>query len=219
MKNTHDYKYLLFDLDGTLNESGEGIMKCAQHTLRHFGINIDNLNDLLPFVGPPLEDSFREFYNLNDKQIEEALVIYAKRYAELGAYEAQLFPGIIGLLADLNQTDKKVIIATSKKITMTMKVVHHFGLADYVDFVGARDDAGTRHTKADVIRHIIQEMNIADLDNMIMIGDRKFDINGAKEVGITSIGVLYGYGDRPELEAAGADYIAADIQELRDMLL
>lgn len=216
---THDYKYLLFDLDGTLNESGEGIMKCAQHTLRHFGINIENLNDLLPFVGPPLEDSFREFYHLNDKQVEEALVIYARRYAEFGAYEAQLYPGVTDMLKELRAAGKTVIIATSKKITMTMKVVHHFGLSDCVDFVGARDDAGTRHTKADVIRHIIKEMNITRLDDMIMIGDRKFDINGAKEIGIPSIGVLYGYGDREELEAAGANYIAEDIESLRNMLI
>ena len=217
--NIKPYKYLFFDLDGTLNKSGEGIMRCAQHTLRHFGIEIEDLNTLLPFVGPPLEDSFRDLYHLDNTQVEEALDIYAQRYAQLGAYEAELYPGILNLLDELRKSGKTIIIATSKKITMTLKVTKHFGLDQYVDFIGARDDEGKRHTKADVIRYIIDQMQIKDLKDCVMIGDRKYDMIGAEETGMDAIGVLYGYGDREELEAHHATYIAEDIAELKKLLI
>lgn len=214
-----EYPYLFFDLDGTLMESGEGIMRCAQHTLQHFGIHIDNLKELLPFVGPPLEDSFRHFYHFTDEQIKEATRIYGLRYAELGAYEAQPYPGVFEFLEQMKAAGKILVLATSKKITMTQTVLNHFGLAPYFHFVGARDDEGTRHTKADVIRYAIGQLRIERLDEIVMIGDRKFDILGARETGIDSIGVLYGYGDRNELTEAGATYIATDFGELAELLL
>ena len=112
-----------------------------------------------------------------------------------------------------------VVLATSKKIIMATRVAEHFKLAPYIDYIGARDEAGTLHTKADVIRHIIQTLGIEDTQEIVMIGDRKFDIIGANEVGLDSIGVLYGYGDAEELTEAGATYLAADYQELESLLL
>ena len=205
MTTGKNYRYLFFDLDGTLMKSGEGIERCAQHALRHFGINIEDLENLRPFVGPPLEDSFRNFYHL--------------RYARLGAYEAEPYEGVFNFLQKMKDAGKVLVLATSKKIIMAQRVTEHFKLAPYFDYIGARDEAGTLHTKADVIRNIIQTLDIEDTQEIVMIGDRKFDIIGANEVGLDSIGVLYGYGDAEELTEAGATYLAADYQELETLLL
>ena len=207
MITPRNYRYLFFDLDGTLMKSGEGIERCAQHALRHFGINVENLEDLRPFVGPTLE------------QVREATRIYGERYARLGAYEAEPYEGVFDFLQKMKAAGKMVVLATSKKIIMATRVAEHFKLAPYIDYIGARDEAGTLHTKADVIRHIIQTLGIEDTQEIVMIGDRKFDIIGANEVGLDSIGVLYGYGDAEELTEAGATYLAADYQELESLLL
>lgn len=213
-----NYTYLFFDLDGTLMESGEGIMRCAQHALQHFGIHVNRLEDLLPFVGPPLEDSFKHFYHFTDEQVKEATRIYGQRYAEIGAYEARPYPGVFEFLEQMKTDGKTLVLATSKKITMTRMVLNHFGLLPYFHFIGARDDEGTRHTKADVIRYAIEQLRIRHTGEIVMIGDRKFDIIGARETGIDSIGVLYGYGDKEELTEAGATYLAANYGELTELL-
>lgn len=219
MTTGKNYKYLFFDLDGTLMKSGEGIERCAQHALRHFGINIENLEDLRPFVGPPLEDSFKDFYHFTPEQIHEATSIYGERYARFGAYEAEPYEGVFEFLQKMKEAGKIMVLATSKKINMARRVAEHFKLAPYFDYIGARDEAGTLHTKADVIRNIIKVLHIEDTREIVMIGDRKFDIIGAKEVGIDSIGVLYGYGDAEELTQAGATYLATDYQALESILL
>lgn len=219
MTTGKNYRYLFFDLDGTLMKSGEGIERCAQHALRHFGINIEDLENLRPFVGPPLEDSFRNFYHLTSEQVHEATRIYGERYARLGAYEAEPYEGVFNFLQKMKDAGKVLVLATSKKIIMAQRVTEHFNLAPYFDYIGARDEAGTLHTKADVIRNIIQTLGIEDTQEIVMIGDRKFDIIGANEVGLDSIGVLYGYGDAEELTEAGATYLAADYQELETLLL
>lgn len=214
-----NYRYLFFDLDGTLLKSGEGIQRCAQHALRHFGINIEDLEKLRPFVGPPLEDSFKDFYHFTAEQAHEATRIYSERYARLGAYEAEPYEGVFEFLQHLKDAGKILVLCTSKKIRMAEIVTRHFKLAPYLDYIGARDEEGTIHTKADVIRHIIKELNITDKHEIVMIGDRKFDMTGAREVGLDCIGVLYGYGDAAELTAAGATYLAANYDELERLLL
>lgn len=214
-----NYRYLFFDLDGTLLKSGEGIQRCAQHALRHFGINIEELEKLRPFVGPPLEDSFKDFYHFTPEQAKEATQIYSKRYAQLGAYEAEPYNGVFNFLQKIKEAGKIPVICTSKKIKMAQIVSEYFKLTPYFDYIGARDEEGTIHTKADVIRHIINELKITDKSEIVMIGDRKFDIIGANEVGLDSIGVLYGYGDSEELEKAGATYLAADYTELEELLI
>ncbi|WP_300725707.1 HAD hydrolase-like protein [uncultured Bacteroides sp.] len=214
-----NYKYLFFDLDGTLTKSGEGIMRSAQHALRHFGIDVKDWNTLRPFVGPPLEDSFKNFYHLTPEQAHEATKIYGERYARLGAFEAEPYEGVFEFLQKVKETGKVAVICTSKKIKIATTVIEHFKLAPYFDYIGARDEEGIIHTKADVIRHIISELGIKDTNEIVMIGDRMFDINGAKEVGLDSIGVLYGYGDKKELSDAGATYLAADFNELEQILL
>lgn len=217
MLNASHYTTLLFDLDGTITDSGEGIMRCAQHALGKMGIDIPDYTTLRPFIGPPLEDSFKEFFNMSDVDAAKAVEAYRERYFSTGVYEQQLYEGVEIMLNKLKTKGYRLIIATSKTKQQAEFVVRQFGLANYFDFIGGRDEEGTLHTKADVIRYILKEMELT-AEECLMIGDRKFDIEGAQECSIKSIGVMWGYGSREEFEKAGADHIINSIEELTQSL-
>lgn len=213
------YNYLLFDLDGTITNSETGITRCVEYALNYFGIQVSDLHDLLPFIGPPLLDSFKEFYHFTDEQAVIATEKYRERYKDKGIYENELYPGIEELLAEAAQQGKTVILATSKPEIFARRILDYFKLSDYFSFIAGSGLDGSLHTKTDVINYILQSNNITDLSTVVMIGDRKHDIIGAKNVGIDSIGVLYGFGDYEELSEAGATHIVKDIAELRNLLL
>lgn len=213
------YNYLLFDLDGTITNSETGITRCVEYALNYFGIQVSDLHDLLPFIGPPLLDSFKEFYHFTDEQAVIATEKYRERYKDKGIYENELYPGIEELLAQARQNNKTVILATSKPEIFARRILDYFKLSDYFSFIAGSGLDGSLHTKTDVINYILQSNNITDLSTVVMIGDRKHDIIGAKNVGIDSIGVLYGFGDYDELSEAGATHIVKDIAELRNLLL
>lgn len=213
------YNYLLFDLDGTITNSETGITRCVEYALNYFGIQVSDLHDLLPFIGPPLLDSFKEFYHFTDEQAVIATEKYRERYKDKGIYENELYPGIEELLAQARQNGKTVILATSKPEVFARRILDYFGLSSYFSFIAGSGLDGSLHTKTDVINYILQSNNITDLGTVVMIGDRKHDIIGAKNVGIDSIGVLYGFGDYAELSEAGATHIIKDIAELRNLLL
>lgn len=213
------YNYLLFDLDGTITDSATGITRCVEYALNYFGIQVSDLHDLLPFIGPPLLDSFKEFYHFTDEQAVIATEKYRERYKDKGIYENELYPGIEELLAQARQNGKTVILATSKPEIFARRILDYFKLSDYFSFIAGSGLDGSLHTKTDVINYILQSNKIADLSSVIMIGDRKHDIIGAKNAGIDSIGVLYGFGDYDELSEAGATHIIKDIAELRNLLL
>ncbi|WP_370861934.1 HAD family hydrolase [Parabacteroides faecis] len=213
------YKYLLFDLDGTITDSETGITRCVAYALNYFGILVNDLRELSPFIGPPLLDSFKDFYNFTDEQATVAVAKYRERYADKGILENELYPGIEKLLADAQKNGKTVILATSKPEIFAKRILDHFGLSDYFSFVAGSGLDGSLHTKTDVINYILQSNQITNLESVVMIGDRKHDIIGAKNVGIDSIGVLYGFGDYKELSDAGADHIAENIPALRKLLL
>lgn len=212
------YKYLLFDLDGTLVDSGEGIMKCAQYALAAFGIEIKDLQTLRPFVGPPLEDSFIDFYGFSKEDAAKAVATYRERYFKKGVYEQELYPMVKEFLSEVRSLDHVMAIATSKTTVQAEFVTKHFGLSEYFDYVFGRDEAGLLHTKADVINNGLRQMNVTNNAEVLMIGDRKFDIAGAKECNLDSLGVLYGYGDRKEMEQADADYICSSFEEILNFL-
>lgn len=212
------YKYLLFDLDGTITDSEIGITRCVEYALNYFGIQVSDLRELSPFIGPPLLDSFKDFYHFTDEQAIVATAKYRERYTDKGIFENELYPGIKELLAEAQQKDKKVILATSKPEIFARRILDYFGLSNYFFFIAGSGLDGSLHTKTDVINYILQSNNITDLDTVIMIGDRKHDIIGAKNTGIESIGVLYGFGDYEELAQAGATHIVKDIAELRNLL-
>lgn len=212
------YPYLFLDLDGTISDSAPGIVRSAQYALEAFGIPVSNPDDLLCFVGPPLEDSFQDFYHFTPQQADEAVKKYRERYEVTGVYENALYPGITDFLDAARRAGKTLMVATSKPQRMADLVLRHFGIADRFAFVGGRDDA-TRRTKEEVIRYVMQCNGLTDLSQIVMIGDRKHDILGARAVGLDSVGVLYGYGSRQEFEAADATYIVNDLEELQRLLL
>ncbi len=212
------YTHLFLDLDGTLSDSAPGIVRSAQYALEAFGIHVDNLDDLLCFVGPPLEESFQEFYHLTPSQADEAVKVYRRRYEKIGVYENALYPGIPQFLDKARQAGKVLMVATSKPQRMADLVLSHFGIADRFAFVGGREDS-SRRTKEEVIRYVMKENGLTRTEDIVMIGDRKHDVLGAKAVGLDSVGVLYGYGGRDEFQAAGATYIVDTLKELEELLL
>lgn len=212
-------EYILIDLDGTISDSEEGITKSVQYALKHLGIEIDDLSSLRKHIGPPLHDGFKEFWDLNEEQATYAVSKYREQYSTTGIFQNQLYPGIKELLIDLKESGKKVIMATSKPEFFAKKIMEYFDLTKYFDDICGSSMDGTRSKKGDVIRYALEQNNLTDLENIVMIGDRFHDIDGAVENGIASIGVLYGFGSKEELIAAKADMIAATVDELRTILL
>lgn len=211
-------QYILFDLDGTIIDPKIGITSSVAYALNKFHIHVENLDNLCKFIGPPLKDSFIEYYNFSEKDAEQAILYYRERFQDKGIYENFLYEGFEKMLVRLKNQGKTLLIATSKPTVFAERILEHFNLRQYFDFVGGSNLDGTRANKAEVIFHVLKENSISDISNAIMVGDRKHDIIGAKKAGLESIGVLYGYGNYEELEAAGADYIVKDVEELSTLL-
>ena len=214
-----EYTYILLDLDGTVTDSMEGITKSIQYALKHFGIEVKDLNDLRKFVGPPLKESLMEFCHFSTDEAEEGIRRYRERFAETGIYENAVYPGMERLLQELNEAGKQVMLATGKPAYYAEKILDHFHLSRYFKFVGGSGLDGSLSHKDEVIRHVLENNDIQDLGDVVMVGDRKHDIIGARNTGIDCIGVLYGYGDREELTQAGAKRIVASVDELKRALL
>lgn len=213
------YQNILFDLDGTLTDPKVGITSAVAYALRAYGIETENLDTLCKFIGPPLKDSFMEYYGFGEAQAVEAIEKYREYFSVTGIFENVVYTGIEEMLACLVQQGKRLLVATSKPEVYAKQILEHFGLAGYFAFVGGSELSGERVRKGDVIAYVLEKNQIADKSRTVMVGDRSHDVCGAKEQGLPCIGVLYGYGDRPELEAAGADAIVASVGALRDLLL
>ena len=208
-------KAILFDLDGTLTDSGEGIINCAIVTLQHYGLHVPSREEMRVFVGPPLHDTFVKF-GVPEDQTDEAIAIYRKRYIPIGAYENTPYPGVEEMLAALQKEGYRLYVATSKPEAMSIKILEHFGMAKYFTRIcGAATDR-SRNTKEAVISYLLEETGEAG--NMVMVGDTVYDVEGAKALGIPCIGVSWGYGEVADMEAAGAVSIAHSIDELLSML-
>lgn len=208
-------KTFLFDLDGTLTDSGEGIINSVIPALEHFGLPVPPREELRVFVGPPLSDSFRRFGVPADRT-DEAIQVYRKRYVPIGIFENTPYPGIAELLQALRAGEHRLYVATSKPETMAVQVLERFHLAPYFHRIcGATLDT-SRSTKEAVIAYLLAENGRAD--NMVMVGDTKFDVIGAKAHGIPTIGVSWGYGTVSELEEAGAAAIVHSPQELLELV-
>ena len=208
-------KSILFDLDGTLTDSGEGIINCAVYALEHFGLPIPSREEMRVFVGPPLHETFQKF-GVRADQAEEAVQVYRKRYIPIGKFENTPYPGIRELLEKLRADGHKLYVATSKPETTSVEILDHFDLSKYFDRIcGASMDL-SRNSKADVIAYLLEQCGGAE--NAVMVGDTAFDVIGAKAHGIPTIGVSWGYGEVSDMEAAGAVGIAHNMDELYDML-
>ena len=212
--------YLLFDLDGTLTDPKEGITKAVQYALKHYGIQVDDLDSLCPFIGPPLKDSFQKYYDFPEAQAKEAIQVYREYFSVKGWNQNKVFPGISEMLGELKAAGKKLYLATSKPEVFAKQILEHFGITSYFEFIGGADLEETRVRKGDVIGYVLENCGLSDKkEKILMVGDREHDVLGAREQGIECVGVLFGYGDRAEMEACHAAYIAESINELRKMLL
>lgn len=212
-----EQKYILFDLDGTLTDPMMGITKSVRYALNYYGIEVNDLNDLLPFIGPPLRNSFREFYGFDETKANEAVIKYREYFSTEGIFDNKVYDGIVDCLKALKENDKVLMVATSKPEKFAKQIIKHFDLAQYFDFVGG-SEFNSREKKAEVINYVLDTNKISAAD-AIMIGDRKHDIIGAHENKLPCIGVLYGYGSREELIQYEADYLVDDIIELQKLLL
>jgi phosphoglycolate phosphatase len=215
----NNFEYILFDLDGTITDSGEGITKSVQYALKSFDIKVEKLKDLNKFIGPPLKDSFKKYYNFDDEKAELGLKKYREYYAEKGIFENSLYDGVVELLETLKKNNKTIILATSKPEVYAKQILEYFKVDKYFSFVAGSDFEETRVKKGEVIKYALEEAKISDLSKVVMIGDREHDIIGAKENNIKSIGVLYGYGDVVELTQARAEYIAKTPKEILNIVL
>ncbi len=206
--------FILFDLDGTLTDPKKGITKSVQFSLRSFDINIENSDDLVAFIGPPLRDSYKKFYSFSDEEAEKAVVKYREYFSEKGIFENIIYEGIEIFLKNQYELGKTLILATSKPSVYAEKILKHFKIDNYFSFVSGSELDGHRSRKDLVIRYALDSLNISSIDKAIMIGDKEHDIIGAKTLGMDSIGVLYGYGNLEELQKAGATYIVENVDAL-----
>lgn len=237
------YQYILFDLDGTLTDPKIGITSCVQYALHKFGIEEPDLDKLEPFIGPPLLDSFREFYGFDDETGQQAVAYYRERFTDIGLFENEIYPGIAQMLERLQKSGRYLAVASSKPAVFVKRILEHFGILAYFDVVVGSELDGTRVKKEEVVEealrqllcggskaeagsastltdeNMINAMRMFPRGNIVMVGDRKYDIEGAKAYRIDSVGVAYGYAADGELEEAGADMIVETVEELEKVLM
>lgn len=206
-------EFLLFDLDGTIIDSKDGILEAVQHTLFQYGIK-EEKESLIDYVGPPILDALARFHRFTPEDAQKATAEYRRYYAAHGMEKNELFPGIREVLEAFLQKGKKLAVATSKPVEVAVPVLQNLGLTSFFLLIGGSTLSGERPHKIDVIRYLLKELEIDDLKRVVMIGDRSYDMEGAKLAGIDAIGVLYGYGGLEELKKSGAACIAETPEDL-----
>lgn len=214
---------LLFDLDGTLTDPKEGICKSVQYALHAFGIEEPDIDKLEPFIGPPLMDSFMEFYGMTKERAAEAVDKYRERFSVTGWSENIVYEGVPHMLKGLRDAGYVLAVASSKPTVFVERILTHFGLRDAFSVVVGSELDGRRTGKDEVIaealRQLFAEQGSIRYEELLMIGDRKFDVEGAHALGIRCVGVTYGYAQPNELEEAQADFLAASPEKLLELLL
>ena len=213
------YSTVLFDLDGTLTDPVQGICGSVRYALQKAGRPVGPIESYHKYIGPPLLRSFEVYANATPEEAQELLGYYREHFSTVGLFENEVYPGMPELLDRLCQAGKTMMVATSKPEVFARKILDHFQLAAYFSFVGGATLDGVRSTKEEVIDYVLKTNEVVSLSEVIMVGDRKFDILGAKHAGVSSVGCVYGYGSREELETAGADYVVDSIGELQNLLL
>lgn len=215
------FRYILFDLDGTLTDPKVGITKSVQYALEDAGIYEADLDKLEPFIGPPLADSFALFYGMDEEQVKRAVKKYRERFTVTGIFENEIIEGVPELLARLKAAGCVLSIASSKPTEMVERILEHFDIAQYFDCVVGSELDGRRSKKEEVVEEALRRLmpEHYEKSDVAMVGDRKFDIEGAKAFGLTAVGVRFGYAQEGELEKAGADFIAGTVAELEEFLM
>lgn len=218
------FKYCLFDLDGTLTDPREGITKSVQYALRAFGIEEPDLKKLEPFIGPPLKRSFMEFYGFSEREAVKGVELYREYFAPVGILENYIYPGISEMLGRLREKGIHLAVASSKPTDFVHQILAHFDIEKYFEVIVGSEMDGTRTQKEEVVEEALRQLGILTVPVeeraacCVMVGDRKFDIQGAKAHSLTGVGVRFGYASPGELEMEGADYIAETVEELSQYL-
>jgi phosphoglycolate phosphatase len=212
-------KAVFFDLDGTLVDSGEGVRNSVEYALKKFGIEVENKDSLSCFIGPPLTVSFKTFYGFDDENADRGVAYYREYYKDKGIFEGYVYDGIEETLKRLKDAGKRVMVATSKPEEYAKRVLEKFGIAKYFDFIaGATMDEKTRANKIEIMQYAFDSCGVSPEDT-IMVGDRLFDIEGAKHFGMECIAVLYGYGSMEEFKRYGAEYIVETAEDVANLIL
>jgi len=214
----HDYKYIFMDLDGTIADPFTGLTNAIIYSLKKFGIEVEDRNMLIPFIGPPLEGSYMGVFGMSFEEATRATNYYREYYDDIGIYENELYSRTRELLDAIEAAGKQAVMATSKRDYQAEKLMVHYGLDKKFAMIAGAAADGSRESKHLVIEHAIKTLGIMDRSEIVMVGDRRYDIEGAMLSGLDSIGVLYGYGTREELETAGADVIVESMEELAEEL-
>ncbi len=208
------YEYLLFDLDGTLTDPKIGIIKSFLYTLNKLKIQFYDSDILLTFIGPPLVETFKNYFKLDDKKTKQAIEFFREYFHEKGFSENQLYPDIVNLLINLKRNDFNIFMATSKLTKYAEKIADHFGIKPYFEEIVGCNEDNSRVEKKEIIQYIIKEFDLRDLSKVLMIGDRKHDIIGAQLCGIDSVAVTWGYGSESEINQVNPTYIVNSVYEL-----
>ena len=215
------YSYVLFDLDGTISDSGPGIINCTQYALKYFGIHEPDREKLTLFIGPPLRESFMKYYGFSPMQAQAAIEKYRERYSAVGKYENQMYPGIPELLAKLKNAGVHLAVASSKPEVFVEEILVHFGIRQYFEIVVGSQLNGPREKKEEVMEEVMRQLaarGAVSPQDVVLVGDRCYDVYGAKSAGAHSVGVTYGYAQPGELEQAGAEVIVHTVEELEQVL-
>ena len=212
---------ILFDLDGTISNSGPGITHCVAYALDKFGIHVSELSQLNCFVGPPLRESFSVFYGFSREDSLRAIEYYRERYQAEGIHETAPYPGVCTMIHRLKTDGRRIALATSKPEVFARQIIDEYGLTDCFDAITGCELDGTRSKKTEVMAECIRRLGLTerDLARTAMVGDRNYDVLAARELGVHAVAVSYGYAPPGELEAAGAEYIASDTDELYSYLM
>ena len=210
------FKYYLFDLDGTVLDTKEGITKSVAYALKNIDVEVDDLDTLLPFIGPPLRESFKRFYSVSEQKAEELVATYRERYATDGIKECDLYAGAESLLKKLKDNGAVIALATSKPTVFAKQMLEDYGITGYFDEIVGCEFDGTRDSKNEVIEEVLKRLDISGdkCHETVMIGDRSFDILGGKTFELATVGLRLGFAPKGELEECGSDYIVADYSEL-----
>nr|WP_122012006.1 HAD hydrolase-like protein [Maliibacterium massiliense] len=212
------YKTLLFDLDGTLTDSGSGIMNAARYAFKMMGYAEPDVADLEEMRGPPLRDSMRKLFHMDEQASAATIAHYRRYYKEKGMYECSVYPGIFRMLEQLRDAGARLYLATSKGHNTAVEVVKHFGLYPYFHAVVGSNLQGDKvEQKGDVIRRVLATCQTPG--PIAMVGDRRFDINGGRENHLDTVAVRYGYAAKGELEDCNPTYLVASVQDLARLLL
>lgn len=214
-----NYDLILFDLDGTLTDPTSGLCRSYRYALEKMGVDYGTYESLSRYIGPPLVSTWMEEYGFSKEEAEHALALFREFFGEHGWHDNRLFEGVGSVLATLRAAGKRISLATSKPSIYAEKILDLFDLTRYFDFIGAADLVGTRDEKWEVIEYVLEQFPDVPRERVVIVGDRRFDCEGARRTGISALGVLYGCGSREELEAAGFDMLCERVEDIAPTLL